>query len=567
MNNSNRTLAIVLALGGVVVTLFLCVLLIGGAFYFFQRETVEDTRTPAVKESQSQPETGTKDQASGSSEGVLRLPGGEPPTLDPALTSDATSAEYIVELFSGLVTIAPDDLSVQPDIAKSWEISDDGTVYTFYLREDVTFANGRPVTADDFKYSFERACDPRTQSPVADTYLGDIVGCREKLRGQVDDVRGVRVIDDYTLELTIDEPKVYFLAKLTYPTAFVVDRETVENGGRTWASDNPNGTGPFVLKEYTFGERLVLEPNSRYYGDPKPAVSVVYLLSGGSAMTMYETDELDAVPVGLADIARVQDPADPLNKELVTFNTLSLGYVGLNNAQPPFDDPKVRQAFAQAVNVDALANVVMEGLVEPAHSILPPGMPGYNPDVRAYEYDPEAAKRALAESSYGSAENLPDITLHISGAGGAVPRSVEAMVDMWQQNLGIQVAIEQTEWATFLFDLQRDPNPYQMFNLGWIADYPDPQNFLEILFACDSLDNHFGYCNPQVDELLKEAAVERDETRRLDLYQQAEALILQDAPLIPLSYGKEYWLVKPWVKGLRFSPTIVPRLKYVRIER
>ncbi|GAP62363.1 oligopeptide transport system substrate-binding protein [Ardenticatena maritima] len=565
-NDSNRTLAIVLALGGVVITLFLCVALVGGAFFLWQRSDVVDEGTLSVQEPTTQPETGETSGSTGGG-GVLRLPGGEPPTLDPALTSDATSAEYIVELFSGLVTINPDTLAVEPDIAKSWDISDDGTVYTFHLRDDVTFANGRPVTANDFKYSLERSCDPRTQSPVADTYLGDIVGCREKLRGQADEVRGVRVVDDYTLEITIDSPKVYFLAKLTYPTAFVVDRETVEKGGRTWATDNPNGTGPFVLKEYTFGERLVLDPNPRYYGDPKPAVSVIYLLSGGSAMTMYETDELDAVPVGLADIARVQDPADPLNKELVTFNTLSLGYVGLNNQQPPFDDPKVRQAFAQAVNVDTLANVVLEGIVEPAHSILPPGMPGYNPDVRAYDYDPDAARQALAESSYGSAENLPDITLHISGAGGAVPRSVEAMVDMWKENLGVEVAIEQTEWATFLFDLQRDPNPYQMFNLGWIADYPDPQNFLEILFACDSLDNHFGYCNPQVDELLKEAAVERDETRRLQLYQQAEELILRDAPLIPLSYGKEYWLVKPWVQGLRFPPTIVPRLKYVRIER
>ncbi|RME13442.1 MAG: peptide ABC transporter substrate-binding protein, partial [Ardenticatenia bacterium] len=419
-NDSDRTLAIVLALGGVVMALFLCVALVGGAFFLWQRSDMVDEGTLSVQEPTTQPETGETSGSTGGG-GLLRLPGGEPPTLDPALTSDATSAEYIVELFSGLVTINPDTLAVEPDIAKSWDISDDGTVYTFHLRDDVTFANGRPVTANDFKYSLERSCDPRTQSPVADTYLGDIVGCREKLRGQADDVRGVRVVDDYTLEITIDSPKVYFLAKLTYPTAFVVDRETVEKGGRTWATDNPNGTGPFVLKEYTFGERLVLDPNPRYYGDPKPAVSVIYLLSGGSAMTMYETDELDAVPVGLADIARVQDPADPLNKELVTFNTLSLGYVGLNNQQPPFDDPKVRQAFAQAVNVDTLANVVLEGIVEPAHSILPPGMPGYNPDVRAYDYDPDAARQALAESSYGSAENLPDITLHISGAGGAVP--------------------------------------------------------------------------------------------------------------------------------------------------
>jgi oligopeptide transport system substrate-binding protein len=162
------------------------------------------------------------------------------------------------------------DLRVVPDIAERWEISPDGRTYTFYLRRGVKFHNGREVTAEDFKYSFERAADPKTQSPVAETYLGDIVGVVDKLNGRATEVAGVRVVDRYTLQITIDAPKVYFLAKLTYPTAFVVDREQILRMGRRW-TEQPNGTGPFKLKEYKVGERIVLERNPDYYRGPPQA--------------------------------------------------------------------------------------------------------------------------------------------------------------------------------------------------------------------------------------------------------------------------------------------------------
>lgn len=573
MNNQNRWIWILGGVAALCLVVFLCAVAGIAGYTWLQRgETVQFDVPGEERETGSQAEQDAEESTpstSGAVEGgTLRIPGADPPTLDPAIAGDATSSEYIVELFSGLVTLDPETLEIQPDIATDWEISDDGTIYTFNLREDVTFANGKPVTADDFKYSLERACDPGTQSPVADTYVGDIIGCRAKLNGEADSVEGVRVVDDYTLELTISEPKVYFLAKLTYPTAFVVDQEAVESGGRSWATDNPNGTGPFTLEHYSFNEEIVLVPNERYYGEPKPSVDrVVYSLAGGSIMTRYETDELDVAPVGLADIDRVLDPNEPLNEELVEVETLSLGYLGLNSDQPPFDDPNVRAAFAMAIDNERLAEVVLRETSQPAHGILPPGLPGYNPDVRGYGYDPERAQQLLAESSYGSAENLPNITLHVSGRGGAPPQTIEAIAEMLNQNLGIEVAIEQTEWATFLSDINRDPNPYQVFSIGWIADYPDPQNFIEILFSCDSQDNHTGYCNPDADALMEQAANETDETERFDLYNQAEQIILDDAPIVPLWYGKEYWLVKPYVNNMQFPGTIVPRLQYVEINR
>jgi oligopeptide transport system substrate-binding protein len=553
-----------------------CLLLTcGGGFLYlwYQREGIEflERPTPSAK---PLPETKltpslkpTPTKPSARPVAVLNLPGAEPPTLDPALTQDATSASYIIEIFSGLVTLNQ-DLEVVPDIAQSWEVSDDGRVYTFHLRRDVKFHDGKPVTAHDFKYSIERACDPDTGSVVADTYLGDIVGAQAKLRGQADEVSGVVVVDDYTLEITIDSPKAYFLSKLTYPTAFVVDRENVEGPDQPW-TDKPNGTGPFRLAEYELGLRIVLERNEAYYGTPKPTLDQVnFLLAGGSAMTMYETGELDAVPVGLTDIERVLDPSNPLHKELsITVPTLSIYYIGFNVNKPPFDDRKVRQAFNYAIDKDKLVNVVLKKTQVKAEGILPPGMPGYNKNLKGYPYDPEKARQLIAESRYGDVSKLPEITLNVSGGGGATARQVAAIVEMYKQNLGVDIAIQQTEWATYLWDLRA--HRYQMFGVtsGWIADYPDPQDFLDILFHSKSRNNDTEYSNPEVDRLLEEARVEQDFEKRMALYQQAEEIILEDAPIVPLTHDAEYWLTKPYVKGMTYPPVIIPKLKYVSISK
>jgi len=497
---------------------------------------------------------------------TLNLPGGAPPTLDPALTQDATSAAYIVEIFSGLVTLNQ-DLEVVPDIADSWELSADDTTYTFHLRHDAKFHDGKPVTAQDFKYSIERACDPATGSVVADAYLGDIVGARAKLRGEADEIAGVLVVDDHTLEITIDSPKAYFLSKLTYPTAFVVDQENVEGPAQPW-TDTPNGTGPFRLAEYQLDFRIVLERNEAYYGTPKPALEQVnFMLAVGSPMTMYETGELDAVSVYLTDIERVSDPSNPLSKELSTTPVLSLFYIGFNVQEPPFDDQKVRQAFNYAIDKDKYVEVVLKKMQAQAKGILPPGMPGYNENLKGYPYDPERARQLIAESRYGDASKLPQITLNISGGGGVADKQVKAIVDMYKQNLEIDIAIQQTDWATYLWDLRA--HRYQMFGLtaGWIADYPDPQDFLDILFHSESRNNDTRYSNPEVDSLLEEAQGEQDFEKRMELYQQAEQIIMDDAPIVPLTHDADYWLTKPYVEGMIYPPVIIPKLKYVSISK
>ena len=289
--------------------------------------------------------------------GVFKRLFSDPPTLDPHLTTDATSATIIVEVFGGLVTITP-ELQIVGDLAERWEISDSGRVYTFFLRKDATFHNGKPVTAHDFKWSLERAADALTESLVVDQYLGDIVGVKEKLNGEARDIAGVRVINDHTLEITIDEPKTYFLAKLTYPTAFVLDQENVETG-RRWVRE-PNGTGPFKLDEYVPGELLVLGANTNYHLGPPNLDRVELILSGGTAMLMYENDEIHTTSVGLADLDRLLDPNNDLNVELERSPpTFSTSYIGMNTAEPPFDDPKVRQALNYAINREEIASLVL----------------------------------------------------------------------------------------------------------------------------------------------------------------------------------------------------------------
>lgn len=501
---------------------------------------------------------------------VLRLPGGaggsmDPPTLDPALAGDAASSVYIVEMFSGLVSLDP-SLKVIPDIASSWDISDDRMTYTFHLRKEAKFQDGRPITAQDFKYSFERTANPATGSPVAETYLGDIVGVKDKLNRKASDIKGVQVVDDYTLKVQIDAPKAYFLSKMTFTASFVVDKNNVEKGGRTW-TDKPNGSGPFMLKEYVRGQRLILVKNPNYYRDPQPQLDEVdFILGGGSAMTMYENGDLDSTPVSINDIERVNDPNSPLNKELTVGPSLSTGYIVMNVNKPPFDDPKVRQAFALAINRQQIADVVYKKMVQAANSILPPGMPGYTDTLPPAKYDPAAAKQLLAQSKY--AGKLPDITWTTAGGGGSAGPEVQAITGMLKDNLGVNVSIQQTDWATFIGQLN-DPanNPYQIFDIAWIADYADPEDFLNILFHSNSTQNWAAYSNPDVDKLLDQAAIEKDTATRFKAYTQAEQMILNDAPVIPLTYDRQYNLVKPYVKGLIFPALYIPHLQYVSLTK
>ena len=520
------------------------------------------TPVPAVTQALSRDDAG-RDQEDG---GVLMILGSDPPTLDPHQTGDVTSSRYILEVFGGLLTIDP-DLAIVPDLAQDWTIDEDGMGYVFRINPEARFHDGRSVTADDFKWSFERAADPLTEAPAADVFLGDIVGAQEKLNGEADSISGINVIDNATIRIDVDAPKPYIISKLTYPTSFVLDQANVDTG-REWVK-TPNGTGPFMLTEYDPGVFIRLERFDDYHLGSANLKAVEFNLAGGDGLLMYENDEIHFGGVGLALLESLEDPANPLSDQLHRGPPeFDVSYFGMNAEEPPFDDVKVRQALNYAIDRETLASVLLNDIVTPAKGILPPGFPAYNPSLEGYAFDPEKARNLLAESKYGSdTSSYPPITLTIPGSFGApVSPLLEAILLTWEEELGITMDIQQTEWATYLEDL-RDRR-FQIFGgLGWVADYLDPENFLDGLFHSGSDNNHTSYNNSELDAVLEKARVEQDQQARFALYNEAEEMIVEEAPWAPLwhSNGDSY-LIKPYVKGLPLSPLVIPRFRYVYFE-
>lgn len=493
-------------------------------------------------------------------EEALTLFDAGPSTLDPHKVATTTDSQYVLQIFSGLVTL-DQELNVIPDLAESWDILDGGKTYVFHLRDDAQFHDGKPVTASEFKYSFERATDPALGSKTASIYLNDIIGFQEKIRGEAQEFVGVEAIDDLTLRIRIDASKPYFLSKLTYPTAFVVDQQNVEAGDSNWFLE-PNGTGPFKLKGWKSDRVLALERNENFYRGQAQVPYIVFRLFGGVSVAMYETDEIDVAYVGLGDLDRALDPAESLNQELHISTELTLFYLGFNSTRPPFDDPKVRKAFALALDRDRLVQEILEGAVEKAKGFLPPGIPGYNPDLAGIPFDPEQARALLAETTYGSGDGLPP--LEYTTFRSRFDAVLIAILEMWQENLGVEVIINPISQGYFDFIEEQRGN---IFDYGWVADYADPQNFLDVLFHSESTNNVGGYSNAEVDALLEEARTEPDPVRRLELYQQAEELLVEDVAAIPLRHDKSYIVVKPYVKNWFVSAQGNPDFLTVRLER
>ena len=493
---------------------------------------------------------------------ILNLYGIDPYTLDPALSGDATSHQYITQIFSGLVRLNT-ELEVVAEIADTWSVSSCGGIYTFYLKDNVYFHSGRQLTAWDFKHSWERACTPATGSQTAELYLGDIQGAREMISGQADSISGIIAPDDYTLVVVIDEPKSYFIYKLTYPTAYVVDIKQANNDN--WWHSGVNGTGPFKLKTWQPGNRLELERNTSYHGDVARLDGVVYHLWAGRVMDMYEKGEIDIAHVGAAYIDKVRDERNIFFNDLVEVPALTLMYLGFDFAAPPFDDPLVRLAFAMALDKEKIVKLVFKDTARQADGVLPPGIPGYNDSIEGVAFDPGRALALIAESGYGSVENLPPVTLTTGGYGGYISTELEAVVYQWREILGVDVTVRQLDPSEFYYNLINEKD--ELFYYGWAADYPHPQNFLEILFGAASPNNTGEYFNSSFEDIIYRAAREDDPQTSFELYRYAEQVLLDDIALIPLLFGIDQVLVKPYVHGYQAGPAGTVPLNKIWLDR
>jgi oligopeptide transport system substrate-binding protein len=484
---------------------------------------------------------------------TLRVRGSQPTTLDPAVAGDSVTWSYLIQLYSGLVKL-DQKLEIVPDLAERWELSPDGRTYTFTLRAGTRFHSGREVQPADFKYAMERALTPATGSTNVMQYLGDVVGAADLRGGRATELAGVRIVDARTLTVEIDAPKSYFLAKMSFPMAFALDRANVESGADWFAK--PNGTGPFRLGSWERASKLTLLRFNQHWTGPARVRAVEFDLSPIPGIVLYERGDVDVSEVDLGSLERVKDPANPLRNELVVTPLASTWYIGFNAGRPPFDDPAVRRAFAQATDRARLARVYFRGTRAAAETILPPGLPGFNSQIRALPFDLQEARRLLASSRY--AGRMPEVILSVGEGSGATG---EAFAEMYTRNLGIDVGVRELSTDYFGALERREA---QMFFTGWVADYPDPENFLDILFHTGSSGNYGAFSSPELDQLLERARVETDEGRRNELYGQAEQLILRDAAAIPIHHETTHALVRPYVKGLTYTPLGV--LSYHDVE-
>jgi oligopeptide transport system substrate-binding protein len=484
--------------------------------------------------------------------GTLRLEGREPSTLDPVHVRDTGSGGYVQEIFAGLTRIGP-DLSVRPDLASDWTVSSDGLTYTFSLRRQAIFHDGRHITADDVAWSWTRALDPATGSLSGPLYLNDIRGAAEYAEGEAQSVSGLRVLGTQTLEVTLTSPLSFFPGKLSAGPTLIVDRHDVVSGEAWWRS--PNGSGPYALLQWEPDTLITLvRANAASWLAGGPEFVEFHQLDVGEDLLLYESGVLDLASIGSADLARFRDPNEPRSGELASTPDLSVQYLGFNTTLAPLDDVHVRRALAFATDRVFISDVFLSGAQREAKGVIPPGLPGFRPEFSGLSFDLSAANDELSKSRYGSAEAIPPITVASSGVGLSANPLLEAIVEPWRTDLGVEVSIELQSFNDLVDALDQPDHDIQAFFLGWSADFPDAVNFTDELFGSDRPDNSWRFSDAIVDELITKSRTATSERERLALYGQIEDRVVDQAVLIPLLHFVSHELVQPWVDGYAGRP-------------
>ncbi len=481
---------------------------------------------------------------------ALRVNWSEPLTLDPALADDVVSASVIEQLFSGLVELSP-EMDVVPDVARTWEVLEGGRRYVFHLREDVRWSDGVPVTAGDFEYAWKRLLHRDTGSPIAHR-LFDVRGARAFHQGDLADPAGVGIhaVDECTLVVELERPTSYFTHLLTIPAAYPVPRHRVEAHGATWTQPAHMATnGPFQLETWERGASILLSRNPHYHGRFQGNVHQVALLfipDPWSELEAYEEDDLDildlwGLPAGAMDRVRREHA-----QEYSSLPVPRTHYIGFDVSRPPFADLRVRRAFVMATDRRALAETAMRGYRSPATGgFVPPGMPGHSPEI-GLDYDPDRARALLAQAGYPDGQGFPQVEALDSLTGGRA-LTVEYLETQWRQNLGIQVTWQTTGYRELRGRLAT--RPPHLFMLSWGAAYPDPDFFLRV----GPVRHDSRWQNRTYDDLVEQAREVTDQGTRMALYGQADRLLVEEAVILPLTYGRIHLLVKPWVRWLPAS--------------
>jgi oligopeptide transport system substrate-binding protein len=496
----------------------------------------------------------------------------EPNTLDPAKAGDAPVVFATGLIFRGLIQLDA-QLHVIPDGAESWTVSPDTKVYTFKLRKGLLFSDGSPVTADDAAFSIVRSLDPKVGGGNGSYYLSNILGAEDFAAGKATALEGVKALDPQTLQITLKNPSAYFLYQLNFITGYILSKKQVTAGGEKWY-EAPIGTGPFVLKEWQRNQKLVLTPNPNYWaGAPTQLKQVDLIFYGGdqgstTAFSDYQTGAVDII--GAFGQNPIPSQFVPQVKDLPDYHSAPqfvVRYLGFNAKIAPFNDVKVRQAFALAIDKSKLLKLLGESSVRAQDRILPGGIPGSALKVDGLTFDVIKAKAALAEAKFD-----PKSKVTISyGVEGDNAKVLEFLQQEWKQNLGVDVTLEPLELQTFsqkLTDTYNKPETgLQAYYSVWGADYPDPQNWISQQLRSDVGNNNGHYSNAEFDKLVDAADVEvKDAVARLKAYNTAEQIAVSEVGWLPLFSPNANAMVKPYVTGLVFTGQgiVVPDWSAVR---
>jgi oligopeptide transport system substrate-binding protein len=503
--------------------------------------------------------------SAGAQEQVLRISNMvEPESLDPGIVTGVPEHRIISNLFEGLATNDPKDLSPQPGMARSWSLSKDGLVYTFTLR-DAAWTDGRKVTAHDFVYAWERVLNPKSGAKYAQQ-LYYLKNGEEYNKGKVTDFAqvGVKAVDDRTLQVTLRCPTPYFLDLTTFYTLYPVPRWAIEAHGKDWVKPGKIvSNGPFRLASWVPQRELVLEKSPTHWDAASVKLARAVFIPIDDVNTAYkqfqagDSDWLPTVPPAQLDAAKHR-PEYYVSPYLGTY------YFRFNVNKPPFTDARVRKALSMAVDREALTKFVTRAGEVPTTTMVPAGMRGYE-GVRGLPYDPAAAKKLLAEAGFPDGKGFPKVEL-VYNTHELHRVVTQAIQQMWKEKLGIQVDLANVEWKVYL--ARQSGLDYQMSRAGWIGDYVDPNTFLDMWISGGG-NNQTGWTSKRYDELIAKAGCgTADPRERMKLLSEAEKiLVVDEAPIMPLFTYVNKGLLSRKVKG--WHPNILDQhpLKAISLER
>ena len=501
-----------------------------------------------------------------------------PDNLDPQKTSFVEEIAVSALDYEGLTRLN-EDLETVPAAAESWEFNADGTLLTFRLRAGLVYNDGSPLTTERFRYAIERACDPNTAAAYAGI-LFDIVGCEalytsltppdtseavatpgateagsDAAYETAKAALGVRAVDDRTLEVQLTHPAPYFPTVASTWVFYPVKEESLAAGGDAWAQDPTQriGNGPFMMTSFAGDQLIGFAANEHYWaGRPKlDGIEYVYIDDPQVALEAYRVGDLHITQLGPTQIAEVED--DPaLDEEFLKIPTAVTINLMFDLKQEPFQDQKVREAFAYGLDRETYCAEVRSGDCVPTFSWIPPGVPGAI-ETDAFAFDPEKARQVLAASSYGGPENLPEIKYFYVSDDPSETERAEWLAGHYREVLGIELTLEPVDSTTYAA-MTKEPATFpQASLLGWAQDYPDPQNWLSIYWTCGStiFAGLVDYCNEEFDVLIRQADVELDAERRIALYEEAGQLLVEDVPGVFAFNLATVALIKPEVTGYR----------------